>query len=71
MNDAAQQDWPDVRNKILVTTTTLTVLSTIFLFWRCVYGLKQRGSFLVCDYLLVVSWVSHGYIRLSVTELIL
>ena len=72
MDDAVQQDWPNQRNKILATTTTLTVLATIFLFWRCIYGLQKRGSFLVCDYLLVVSWVSYVYIvLLSVTKLTL
>ncbi|KAF1969998.1 hypothetical protein BU23DRAFT_557171 [Bimuria novae-zelandiae CBS 107.79] len=56
MSDAVQQDWPNQRYKILVSTTSLTALCTIFFFWRCVYGLKQRGSFLASDYLLIVSW---------------
>lgn len=53
----APQEWEDQRLRILIPTTVLFGLATVFLFWRCVYGFTHGRKFLVCDYLLLLSWV--------------
>lgn len=55
--DAGTQEWPDQRLKILIPVWTLTVISTAFLVWRVVYGLRSR-KFIACDYLLIIATVS-------------
>jgi hypothetical protein len=57
MVDGAQQDWPNQRYRILVPTTTLAIIASLFLGWRCVYGLRNGRKFMVHDYLLITSWV--------------
>ncbi|KAI4650627.1 hypothetical protein J4E93_002984 [Alternaria ventricosa] len=52
--DAGTQEWPDQRLKILIPVWSLTVISTAFLVWRVVYGLRSR-KFIACDYLLIIA----------------
>ncbi|KAF9691253.1 hypothetical protein EKO04_010923 [Ascochyta lentis] len=49
------QQWPDQRLRIMIPTWTLLILSTTFLVWRVVYGLKQKRPFMVSDYLLIIA----------------
>ncbi|KAF1952475.1 hypothetical protein CC80DRAFT_538163 [Byssothecium circinans] len=53
----AEVQWEDQRLRILIPTTILAILATIFLAWRCVYGLVNRRKFMICDYLLILSWM--------------
>ncbi|KAF1837148.1 hypothetical protein BDW02DRAFT_181833 [Decorospora gaudefroyi] len=55
MADPSTQEWPNEGPKIVATTWTLVVLSTIFVIWRVVYGIIQKRSFMVCDYLLIIA----------------
>jgi len=59
-----QQDWPDRRVEILLSTVIIAILSTLVLIWRVVYGVVNRRKLLVCDYLLIIAAVS-GY---SITQ---
>ena len=61
---AAAQDWPNHRLKILVPGWTLMILSSIFLTWRVIYGLRQGRKFMLCDYLLIIAAVSFPHRRL-------
>ncbi|KAG9194045.1 hypothetical protein G6011_04080 [Alternaria panax] len=54
MDAAGTQEWPDERLKILIPVWTLTLISTTFLVWRVVYGLRSR-KFITCDYLLIIA----------------
>ncbi|PVI05908.1 hypothetical protein DM02DRAFT_667906 [Periconia macrospinosa] len=49
-------EWENQRLRILIPTTTLFGFATLFLGWRCVYGFTHGRKFLICDYLLVLSW---------------
>ncbi|CAN9176903.1 unnamed protein product [Alternaria sp. RS040] len=54
MDTAGTQEWPDERLKVLIPVWTLTLISTAFLVWRVVYGLRSR-KFIICDYLLIIA----------------
>jgi hypothetical protein len=62
MDTAGTQEWPDERLKVLVPVWTLTLISTAFLVWRVVYGLRSR-KFIICDYLLIIATVSLGVLQ--------
>ncbi|CAN9188834.1 unnamed protein product [Alternaria alternata] len=54
MDTAGTQEWPDERLKVLIPVWTLTLISTAFLVWRVLYGLRSR-KFIICDYLLIIA----------------
>lgn len=56
-----QQDWPNRRHEILGSTAPIAFISTGFVIWRVVYGIRGKRKLLICDYLLIVAAVSlHG-----------
>jgi hypothetical protein len=57
--DASLQHWPNHRLKILIPTWTVLTISTLFVTWRVVYGLRNSRRFMVSDYLLIVATVSN------------
>jgi hypothetical protein len=57
MADTTTQEWPDQRLKILVPGMILMIISTFFVIWRVVYGIKGGRSFMICDYLLIIATV--------------
>ncbi|CAI6258297.1 unnamed protein product [Periconia digitata] len=54
--NAGPQEWENQRLRILIPTTALFALCTLFLGWRCIYGFRNGRKLLVCDYLLLISW---------------
>jgi hypothetical protein len=62
MDAAGTQEWPDERLRVLIPVWALTLISTAFLVWRVVYGLRSR-KFIVCDYLLIIATVSLGLLQ--------
>ncbi len=68
MADAAAQEWPDRRLKVMVPVWSLLIASTGFLIWRVVYGLTSRRRFLVCDYLLIIAGVSIPCLNIRVVK---
>jgi hypothetical protein len=57
--DASLQQWPNHRLKILIPTWTVLIISTLFVIWRVVYGLRSSRRFMLSDYLLIVATVSN------------
>ncbi|PSN70743.1 hypothetical protein BS50DRAFT_630818 [Corynespora cassiicola Philippines] len=49
------QEWPNRGAELLGISTFLCVLSTGFLVWRVVYGLRNDRKLLLCDYLLIIA----------------
>jgi uncharacterized membrane protein YqjE len=39
--DASLEHWPNQRLKILIPTWTVLIISTLFVIWRVVYGLRN------------------------------
>ncbi|KAH6643610.1 hypothetical protein C7974DRAFT_347772 [Boeremia exigua] len=65
MSDATAPEWPNHRLKVIVPMWSLLTISTAFLVWRVVYGLKCRRRFMVCDYLLIIA----GLLNITATSL--
>jgi hypothetical protein len=57
--DSALQDWPNQRLKILIPTWTVLIISTAFVIWRVLYGLRNARRFMLSDYLLIAATVSN------------
>jgi hypothetical protein len=57
-NNTTMQEWPDQRLKILVPAWSLMIISSMFLVWRVVYGLRKSRRFMLSDYLLIIATVS-------------
>ncbi|KAF2795036.1 hypothetical protein K505DRAFT_240769 [Melanomma pulvis-pyrius CBS 109.77] len=56
MSDA-QQEWPNRRTEILLSTAIICVLSTLFLAWRVIYAVVKKRKLLLCDYLLIIATI--------------
>jgi hypothetical protein len=56
--DASLEHWPNQRLKILIPTWTVLIISTLFVIWRVVYGLRNARKFMLSDYLLIAATVS-------------
>lgn len=54
-----QQEWPNRRMEILLSTVIICILSTLFLAWRIVYAVIKKRKLLLCDYLLIIAAVSQ------------
>jgi hypothetical protein len=57
--DPSLQYWPNHRLKILIPTWTVLIISTLFVVWRVVYGLRNSRRFMLSDYLLIIATVSN------------
>jgi hypothetical protein len=58
--DASPQEWPNQHLKILIPTWTVVFISTVFVVWRVVYGLRNGRRFMLSDYLLIIATVSRA-----------
>ncbi|KAH7112095.1 hypothetical protein B0J11DRAFT_186942 [Dendryphion nanum] len=50
-----QQEWPNRRIEILLSTVIVCLLSTLILIWRIIYGIMGKRKLLLCDYLLIIA----------------
>ncbi|OAL57329.1 hypothetical protein IQ07DRAFT_32886 [Pyrenochaeta sp. DS3sAY3a] len=48
-------EWPNQRLRVLIPCWTLMIISTLFMCWRCVYGLMRSRKFMLSDYLLIIA----------------
>jgi hypothetical protein len=69
MADDQQQEWPNRRTEILLSTILIGIFSTMMLIWRTVYAVMNKRKLLVCDYLLILAGVSLLRKFVSISEL--
>ncbi|KAJ6285827.1 hypothetical protein J3E71DRAFT_210178 [Bipolaris maydis] len=63
--DPVTQQWPNRRLEILIPMWSMTLIATVFLVWRVVYGFSQSRRFMTSDYLLIIA----GALSITATSL--